>query len=601
MPYLGKQPVRGQNRELDDISGSFNGSNAAFTMQVSGSNSSAGSVNQLFISIGGVMQNPGTDFTVAGSTLTFTTPPPDGASFWGLIQGDSVDINTPANQSVTEAKLDANSPTNDYVLTADSSTSGGFKWASAPSLVKLSDPIITGDTDIADGGSVTHTITNWSDDITYVRVPTNCTLGTINTSGEFTVTETADHPSYTIKATSTSLGLADSTVITKTLKTRLSAPTLSSPADSPTNTNVAYTITSTNANDNKLVLNIGSANFTYQSVSVGSASKVGNTVECTGFTTNNPVVTVQFTAEATYSVTAVAKDTTGTWGDSVASAADSITIANTYDADFLVIAGGGGANGAFHGGGGAGGYRNSYGSEASGANSTTESNAALAPGTVYTITVGAGGIGNPNQIYGATAGSDSSISGTGLTTITSVGGAASDGDGGCGGGKSRYSGTGGSGTANQGKDGGDHDGGTAQDKTGGGGGGSSQDGHNATAIDNAGNGGNGLSSSITGSAVTRGGGGGGGTRGQGAGSGGSGGGGAGANSGNGTAGTANTGGGGGGGALSGQYYAGGAGGSGVVIIRMLGTNYSGTTQNGTVTTDGNDKVIVFNQSGTLTG
>ena len=105
MAYVGKQPVRGQNRELDDISGSFNGSNTAFTMQVGGVNTSAGSVNQLFISVGGVMQNPGTDFTAAASTLTFTTAPPDGASFWGLIQGDSVNINTPADDSVTGAKL----------------------------------------------------------------------------------------------------------------------------------------------------------------------------------------------------------------------------------------------------------------------------------------------------------------------------------------------------------------------------------------------------------------------------------------------------------------------------------------------------------------
>ena len=105
MAYVGKQPVRGQNRELDDISGSFNGSTTAFTMQVGGVNTSAGSVNQLFISVGGVMQNPGTDFTAAASTLTFTTAPPDGASFWGLIQGDSININTPADDSVTGAKL----------------------------------------------------------------------------------------------------------------------------------------------------------------------------------------------------------------------------------------------------------------------------------------------------------------------------------------------------------------------------------------------------------------------------------------------------------------------------------------------------------------
>ena len=105
MAYIGKEPVRGQNRELDDISGSFNGGNTAFTMQVGGLNTSAGSVNQLFISVGGVLQNPGTDFTVASSTLTFTTPPASGLDFWGIIQGDAVDINTPADASVSGSKL----------------------------------------------------------------------------------------------------------------------------------------------------------------------------------------------------------------------------------------------------------------------------------------------------------------------------------------------------------------------------------------------------------------------------------------------------------------------------------------------------------------
>ena len=105
MPYVGKEPVRGQNRELDDISGSFNGGNTAFTMQVGGINTAAASANQVFINLGGVMQNPGTDFTVASSTITFTTPPANGLDFWGLIQGDAVDIQEPADGSVTAAKL----------------------------------------------------------------------------------------------------------------------------------------------------------------------------------------------------------------------------------------------------------------------------------------------------------------------------------------------------------------------------------------------------------------------------------------------------------------------------------------------------------------
>jgi hypothetical protein len=44
-----------------------------------------------------------------------------------------------------------------------------------------------------------------------------------------------------------------------------------------------------------------------------------------------------------------------------------------------------------HGGGGAGGYRNSYSSESSGGGGSSEASLTFSSGTVYTITVGAGG------------------------------------------------------------------------------------------------------------------------------------------------------------------------------------------------------------------
>ena len=281
---------------------------------------------------------------------------------------------------------------------------------------KLDAPAITGDLEVADAGTVTHTISNWSDDVSYTFSGlSNCTLGAVNTSGQFVITETGDHPAYTVKATTDSLGLDDSVTTTKQLKTKLSAPTLSSPADDGTATNIVYTITSTHANDDKLILDIGSSNFTYQSVSHGSGSKVGNTVEVTGFTTNNPAVTIQFTAEATYSVTAKAQDTGGTWGESLASSADSITIQNSYTVDFLVVAGGGGSGQAHGGGGGAGGYRASYNNETSGGGASSQTALQMVPGTVYTIDVGAAGTGGT---FHATSGAASSISGSDITDIT---------------------------------------------------------------------------------------------------------------------------------------------------------------------------------------
>ena len=197
------------------------------------------------------------------------------------------------------------------------------------SLPVLDSPVITGTLSLLSGGSVSHTVANWSDDVSYTIVPTNCTVGAVNGSGVFVVTHTSGAPSYTIKATTDSLGLADSAIVTKNIVMTLTAPTLSSPADVGTAIDVVYTITSTDTGDDKLILDPGTANFTYQSeAGPGTASKVGNTVECVGFGTGNPVVTIQFTAQATYSVTATAVKIDGTYGTSAASSADSITIAN---------------------------------------------------------------------------------------------------------------------------------------------------------------------------------------------------------------------------------------------------------------------------------
>ena len=107
MPYVGPQPKLGRNREVDDISSGFNGSTTAFTLQVSGSNVSPGTANDIIVSLGGVIQNPNNDYTIAGSTLTFTTAPASGLSFFAVVLGQSIDssVVTPADGSVTGTKL----------------------------------------------------------------------------------------------------------------------------------------------------------------------------------------------------------------------------------------------------------------------------------------------------------------------------------------------------------------------------------------------------------------------------------------------------------------------------------------------------------------
>ena len=105
MSYIGPAPNPGQNREVDDISGSFNGSEVNFTLQVNSQNVSPGSSNAIIVSVGGVIQNPGTDYTVAASTLTFTTAPASGLSFFGLVLGQQVDTEGTADNSITTVKI----------------------------------------------------------------------------------------------------------------------------------------------------------------------------------------------------------------------------------------------------------------------------------------------------------------------------------------------------------------------------------------------------------------------------------------------------------------------------------------------------------------
>ena len=261
----------------------------------------------------------------------------------------------------------------------------------------------------------------------------------------------------------------------------------------------------------------------------------------------------------------------------------------TVTVDFLVIAGGGGGgddNGSgWAGGGGAGGYRNSYNNETSGGNSASETALSVPTSTNVTVTVGDGGA---NSAQGA-----NSV----FYTITSIGGGAggepvgsTGGTGGSGGG----AGTNGTGvpsrglaTANQGFDGSGNDG----SWSGGGGGAGQAGGVNPPAGQGVLviKGGDGLSSTITGTSVTRAGGGGGAQSGF-AGAGGAGGGGTGGTPP--TAGAVNTGSAGGGRRTGGI---GGAGGSGIVILRYPSSNTItvGAGLTASTSTIGGDKVTIF--------
>jgi len=104
--WISTDPERAANiTELDDISGSFNASTTTFNLTTGGAGVTPVTAQQLLISLGGVMQNPTNDYTISGSTITFTTAPASGLSFWGVSLGQALSLNTIPDGSVTVAKF----------------------------------------------------------------------------------------------------------------------------------------------------------------------------------------------------------------------------------------------------------------------------------------------------------------------------------------------------------------------------------------------------------------------------------------------------------------------------------------------------------------
>ena len=109
MPYIGQQPITGNFIKLDTIS-VVNGQ-AAYTMQYNSANYVPASANHMIVSLNGIIQNPGTSFTVSGSTLTFASNLVTGDVInFILVLGDVLNIGTPSDNTVTNDKL-ATAPT----------------------------------------------------------------------------------------------------------------------------------------------------------------------------------------------------------------------------------------------------------------------------------------------------------------------------------------------------------------------------------------------------------------------------------------------------------------------------------------------------------
>lgn len=104
MAYIGRQPTVGNFRICDAIS-VVNGQ-AAYTMQVGGVNVIPESANNMIVSLNGVIQKPGSSYTVSSSTITFSSNLSTGDVIDFIqILGGVANIGTPTDGTVTNSKI----------------------------------------------------------------------------------------------------------------------------------------------------------------------------------------------------------------------------------------------------------------------------------------------------------------------------------------------------------------------------------------------------------------------------------------------------------------------------------------------------------------
>tara|TARA_B100001094_G_scaffold309216_1_gene342640 strand:- start:73 stop:2214 length:2142 start_codon:yes stop_codon:yes gene_type:complete len=130
---------RSNIQEIDDISGSFNGSTTDFTLTSTSTPIEPTNAQQVVISLGGVLQNVNDDYTIDGSTITFTTAPADGLTFFGTYLNTYLSSTTVADNTVSTGSLSASSNyTVGGVNVTGVSTLSGLTFTGISSIAALS-------------------------------------------------------------------------------------------------------------------------------------------------------------------------------------------------------------------------------------------------------------------------------------------------------------------------------------------------------------------------------------------------------------------------------------------------------------------------------
>ena len=143
MPYIGKTPTVGNFQVCDAIS-VVNGQ-AAYTLQVGGTNVAPESANHMLVSLNGILQKPGSSFTISGSTMTFASNLATGDVIdFVQILGNVLDLGTPSDDTVTAAKLNNDIISGQTALGAEPADTDEFLVSDAGTIKRVDYSYIKG-------------------------------------------------------------------------------------------------------------------------------------------------------------------------------------------------------------------------------------------------------------------------------------------------------------------------------------------------------------------------------------------------------------------------------------------------------------------------
>ena len=141
--YIGKTPTVGNFQVCDAIS-VVNGQ-AAYTLQVGGTNVAPESANHMLVSLNGILQAPGSSFTISGSTMTFASNLATGDVIdFVQILGNVLDIGQPSDDTVTAAKLNNDIISGQTALTAEPDDTDEFLVSDAGTIKRIDYSLIKG-------------------------------------------------------------------------------------------------------------------------------------------------------------------------------------------------------------------------------------------------------------------------------------------------------------------------------------------------------------------------------------------------------------------------------------------------------------------------